>query len=93
MPGMFVLLKGLDSADLNNKLGIVQKSWQNGLYVVEPESGACISVFAHNLVPIPPPYGAWVCRRCKVHAYWSSSPRPGWTGGKGKWKCPSCSSA
>ena len=93
IPGMFVALQGLDAADLNNRLGIVHKSLHNGLYVVETEGANRITVMATNMVSIPQPSKAWACRKCRVTAYWSTSPTPGWTGAKGKWVCPSCSSA
>ena len=89
--GMFVVLKGLNTADLNDNRGIVQECLQNGRYVVETEKPARVYTKSANLEIIPQPSKAWVCRQCKVKAYWSTFPTPGWTGGKGKWKCPSCS--
>lgn len=39
------------------------------------------------------PSKAWLCKQCKINAYWSHHSENKWTGGKGKWKCPDCSPA
>ena len=90
--GSFAMIKDLVARpDLNGVGGIVQACLFRGRVQVKTELKTVVSVRAINLEVIARPSRAWICRQCKINAYWSHNPEDNWTGGKGKWRCPECS--
>ena len=87
--GRFVALHGLERADWNGAVGFVRRV-EHGRCVAKLWDNSIKSIRTANLTPIEQPDFAWVCRGCP-NAYYRMSPEEGWTGRKGKWRCPDCS--
>jgi len=89
--GSFVLIKGLvKQGHLNGRRAIVQAVLHER-FQVKTEMMELAAVRPENLECTAQPSKAWVCKACKINAYWLHNAEMGWTGGKGKWKCPQCS--
>ena len=91
LPGKFVVIKNLLTRDeLNGVEAIVQVVLGPDRVQVKTSLNTVYSIAWTNLDVIPHPRSVWICRYCNLNAYWPKNPEAGWTGGKGKWRCPTC---
>ena len=91
--GSFVTIHNIVATpQLNGVRGIVEAVSPDNRFWVKTELHTLASILGDNLTSMTQPSKAWVCKGCKLRAYWSAHPEDNWTGSKGKWRCPECSS-